>query len=600
MNGYNHSPRPPATSTALCEEWPPDITADDDDDDQNLQGGEPENIPHPSQQQSLVDDMDFNLDSFLEADLNAMYAAQAATATVAAGSHSQEQSSAAGSHSQEQSQSHSVPLHHYDDHSHHSVDSEQQLRPHSQSTVTSSNYVPIPQVPSQPLSLEGVHTSVTPPLRPSCRFQVHYDRGEGLHVGYPIKQHKQYQFISQSPLQHLQHPLNIRHPLSIQRHHFSMPHDQPAVNFCPLHSNNHPHPFLTSYQHPALLEQPVLQQRLPQQPVPRQRLPQQPLPLHYHQAPLFHSHLLPQSQLPQQPVVRQPQSFVQQPEYIQPVAAKPTHVIFPPIVHQLQKKESTGNNKQALIPVHLPHTNNADNSKDSPDVPTTPLSSLTSSPLSSLPSTPYMPEPILSQPPSPAAFSPVPGPSGYNPNSSDPPIRVSRRNVDREGRKRLNLFADKFKETRVRYKYSKQHVAQQISIRYKFEMTELQLQRFENKALSFEDMLVMKIHLEKWLMDTLRKQGIHETEIQQLSQWLTSFNQKRKGRTAISVQMKRQLLKEFEEDPKPSVKALRAIAENLGIRFEVVRVWFCNRRAKMKAGKDNEPEDDEEIEEELD
>ena len=253
-----------------------------------------------------------------------------------------------------------------------------------------------------------------------------------------------------------------------------------------------------------------------------------------------------------------------------------------------------------LIPVPLQRTNNdSNNSKDSPDVP---LPSLPPSSLPSLPSTSYVipePELILSLQP-PTAPTPVPGPSGYNPDSPESPIRASCRNVDVEGIRRLRLFADRFKESRIKYEYSKQHVAQQISIRYNFEMTEQKLQQFENKVLSFEEMSAMKTHLEKWLMDTLRNRGINETEIKQLSQWLTSFHQRKRRRTAIPAHTKKQLLKEFENNPKPSVKSLKAIAESLGIRFEVVRVWFCNKRAKRKAGKDTGPEEDEEIEEELD
>ncbi|XP_011410308.1 PREDICTED: extensin-like [Amphimedon queenslandica] len=617
----NHPPQPPVASSA-SQEWPPDLTEHDP------QHGQSEDIPHSSHNQSAVDldDTDFNLDSFLAADLDAMYAAQAAAT--------------AGGQTQEHLQSHSVPLHHHVSHSNHTVNLEQQ-RPHSHSIVSSSYYVP--QVPSQPLSLAELHTSVTPPLRPSCRYQVHYDRPH-------IEQHQHYRFISEPPLQQYpQHPLNVHH--------------HPANNYCRLHSNNQPQPLHIFHQHPAvlqqqllqqpvlqqqLLQQPVPQQQLPQQPVPQQQLPQQPIPqrqpssfdqillyhqappiyshslpqrqlpqqpvpqrqpssfdqvLLYHQAPPVYSHLLPQQQLPQQPVVRHllpqyHQSLVPQTEFSQPVIAKPIHIVFPPIIHQLQKKDNTGN-KQVLIPVSLPHANNDNSSKGSPDVPTTPVSSLPPSPLSSLPSTPYVPEPILSQPPPPpTAPTPVPGP---NPDSSDSPIRASCRNVDTEGIRILNLFADKFKESRIRYEYSKQYVAQQISIQYNFEMTEQRLQLFENKVLSFEEMLAMKIHLEKWLLDALRNQGINETEIKQLSRWLTSFNQKRKGRTAISVQTKKQLLKEFENDPKPSPKDLKAISEKLGIGFEVVRVWFCNKRAKRKAGKDNDgPEDDEEIEEESD
>ena len=94
----------------------------------------------------------------------------------------------------------------------------------------------------------------------------------------------------------------------------------------------------------------------------------------------------------------------------------------------------------------------------------------------------------------------------------------------------------------------------------------------------------MKTYLEKWLMDTLRNQEINKTDIEEPSQWMTSFNGLMRRRTATETE--KQLLTEFEIDPNPSEKALKAIAEKLEIKFVVVKIWFCKKRAEEKVGKD--------------
>ena len=161
----------------------------------------------------------------------------------------------------------------------------------------------------------------------------------------------------------------------------------------------------------------------------------------------------------------------------------------------------------------------------------------------------------------------------------------------------MRLFAQRFKELRQRYKYSQADVAKQVLLRYDFETCEEQISLFETSSLAFEEMLSMKTHLEKWILEVAQSQESSE-ELKDILYWLTSFCRPCQKRTTISVQTKRALMKEFESNPKPPSKDLKAIAERLCIKFEVVRVWFCNRRQTKKAGKINDNEDEEIVVEE--
>lgn len=158
----------------------------------------------------------------------------------------------------------------------------------------------------------------------------------------------------------------------------------------------------------------------------------------------------------------------------------------------------------------------------------------------------------------------------------------------------MRLFARRFKELRQRYEYSQADVAQQVLLRYNFETCEGRISLFETSSLAFEEMASMKTHLEKWILEVARSRESNEEEVKDISYWLSSFNRPRRKRTAISVQTKKALMKEFESNPKPPTKDLRAIAERLHIKFNVVRVWFCNRRQMKKSGKINDNEDEEE------
>lgn len=60
------------------------------------------------------------------------------------------------------------------------------------------------------------------------------------------------------------------------------------------------------------------------------------------------------------------------------------------------------------------------------------------------------------------------------------------------------------------------------------------------------------------------------------------MGRKRKKRTSIETNVRVSLERAFMMNPKPTSEEIMALAENLYLEKEVVRVWYCNRRQKEK------------------
>ncbi|VDP10153.1 unnamed protein product [Soboliphyme baturini] len=62
----------------------------------------------------------------------------------------------------------------------------------------------------------------------------------------------------------------------------------------------------------------------------------------------------------------------------------------------------------------------------------------------------------------------------------------------------------------------------------------------------------------------------------------SELNRRRKKRTSIEGNIRNVLEDTFQSNPRPVPVVMEALAENLNLDREVVRVWFCNRRQKAK------------------
>jgi hypothetical protein len=90
-------------------------------------------------------------------------------------------------------------------------------------------------------------------------------------------------------------------------------------------------------------------------------------------------------------------------------------------------------------------------------------------------------------------------------------------------------------------------------------------------------MCKLKPLLQKWLAEADSTTGT-SSSIDKIA----AQGRKRKKRTSIEVSIKGALEQHFCKNPKPSAPEITALAENLQLEKEVVRVWFCNRRQKEK------------------
>ena len=98
--------------------------------------------------------------------------------------------------------------------------------------------------------------------------------------------------------------------------------------------------------------------------------------------------------------------------------------------------------------------------------------------------------------------------------------------------------------------------------------------------LSFRNMCKLKPLLKKWLEDadsSLAPTTHFLPEAPEEAGW-----RRRKKRTSIDSIIKGSLEKSFICNPKPRSGEMQAISDSLCLQKEVVRVWFCNRRQKMK------------------
>ena len=90
-------------------------------------------------------------------------------------------------------------------------------------------------------------------------------------------------------------------------------------------------------------------------------------------------------------------------------------------------------------------------------------------------------------------------------------------------------------------------------------------------------MVALKPVLEAWLAEEEQAaQEKLELEMQ------TGEENSKKKRTSITAAEKRSLEAYFAIQPRPSGEKIAQIAEKLGLKKQVVRVWFCNQRQKQK------------------
>ena len=161
-----------------------------------------------------------------------------------------------------------------------------------------------------------------------------------------------------------------------------------------------------------------------------------------------------------------------------------------------------------------------------------------------------------------------PSPTGGNRS-----LNVSRKRpleVDESIDSDMEDFVKQFKDHRLKLGYTQLDVGRELRGKGQG-LSQTTVCRFESMMLSPQNMKKIMILLQEWMREATPK--FTDTDA-------TSTRKNRKRRTTLTPANKQSLEKEFVNHPKPGSQELTNIAESLSLDYEVVRVWFCNRRQK--------------------
>lgn len=142
----------------------------------------------------------------------------------------------------------------------------------------------------------------------------------------------------------------------------------------------------------------------------------------------------------------------------------------------------------------------------------------------------------------------------------------------------LKAFAEEFKTKRIRLGYTQGAVGQSLSQKGYSNFAQSTISRFEQMQLSATNAAAIKLVLEKWLQETEYPESVSSSS----SDMSMMASRKRKKRAVFTPQTKSALDKFFHQNPRPNRQAIDSIAQQLDLRPEEVRVWFCNKRQKHR------------------
>ncbi|CAB3399346.1 unnamed protein product [Caenorhabditis bovis] len=178
----------------------------------------------------------------------------------------------------------------------------------------------------------------------------------------------------------------------------------------------------------------------------------------------------------------------------------------------------------------------------------------------------------------------------------------------------LEAFAQTFKKQRIKFGFTQGDVGVALGKRYGTDFSQTTISRFEALNLSFKNMCKLRPLLKEWLADveTAIEGGASITDLieRRISNptapiptptEATSENscspspmvqnlfinrdqqvKRRRKRTNLDLNQRSSLDAYFAMNPRPDHDRMTEIANALELDRDVVRVWFCNRRQKMR------------------
>ena len=151
----------------------------------------------------------------------------------------------------------------------------------------------------------------------------------------------------------------------------------------------------------------------------------------------------------------------------------------------------------------------------------------------------------------------------------------------------LKDFAESFKTKRIQLGYTQGAVGQSLSDRGYSNFAQSTISRFEQMQLSPSNAAAIKVVLERWLLDADNPEAVTSTTLDPLGP-----PRKRKKRAVFSTNTRETLEDYFHKEARPNRQIVETIADELTLLPEEVRVWFCNKRQKLKMMDDCSIEED--------
>ncbi|KJH42097.1 Pou domain - to homeobox domain protein [Dictyocaulus viviparus] len=174
----------------------------------------------------------------------------------------------------------------------------------------------------------------------------------------------------------------------------------------------------------------------------------------------------------------------------------------------------------------------------------------------------------------------------------------------------LESFAQHFKKQRIKLGYTQGDVGLALGRKYGTDFSQTTISRFETSLkamnLSFKNMCKLRPLLKEWLegqeaamangtnVDELRNIDISKDKMEDCMDELSIHRptsveplmKRRRKRTNLDLTQRKSLDNFFLANPRPGHEEMVRIANALDLERDVVRVWFCNRRQKLRRTED--------------
>ncbi|KAJ1361981.1 hypothetical protein KIN20_021379 [Parelaphostrongylus tenuis] len=170
----------------------------------------------------------------------------------------------------------------------------------------------------------------------------------------------------------------------------------------------------------------------------------------------------------------------------------------------------------------------------------------------------------------------------------------------------LEGFAQHFKKQRIKLGYTQGDVGLALGRKYGTDFSQTTISRFEAMNLSFKNMCKLRPLLKEWLegqeaavasganVEELRSIEFSKDKVEDCVNELpihrpTSIEplmKRRRKRTNLDLSQRKSLDNFFLANPRPGHEEMVRIANALDLERDVVRVWFCNRRQKLRRSED--------------